>query len=93
MRIVRRPLAQADMDAIWSYVAEWDHAAADRIIDRITQATDRLVDYPRSGRLHPDIGKDWRSVSARPYVIFYQLARDRIEILRVMHGAQDMPKA
>ncbi|MBD8545550.1 type II toxin-antitoxin system RelE/ParE family toxin [Sphingomonas sp. CFBP 8760] len=91
MRIVRRPAAQDDIDALWSYTARHDIAAADRVVDRIVHATERLRLFPRSGRDHDDWQPGLRSVPASPYIVFYRVSADRIEIVRVLHGARDVP--
>jgi toxin ParE1/3/4 len=91
MRIVRRPAAQEDVDALWAYIAQHDLAAADRMIDRIVDATGRLVQFPYSGRDHGDRHPGLRSITASPYLVFYRVMADRIEIVRVLHGARDVP--
>ncbi len=91
MRIVRRPKAQDDIDALWSYIARRDIVAADRTVDRIVDATDRLSLFPYSGRDCSDWKPGLRSISASPYIVFYRVTADHIDIVRILHGARDVP--
>ena len=42
-------VAEADMLAIWEYIGEDNLAAADRMIDRFTEAFERLAQFPDAG--------------------------------------------
>ena len=90
MRIVRRPAAQDDIDGLWSYVAR-RNIAADRLVDRIVDATEGLRLFPHSGKDRSDWYPGLRSITASPYIIFYRISADRIDIARVLHGARDVP--
>jgi toxin ParE1/3/4 len=91
MNIVRRPAAQDDIDALWFYIARRDIAAADRMVDRIVAATERLRLFPYSGNDRSDWRPGLQSIGASPYIILYRVSADRIEIVRVLHGARDVP--
>jgi plasmid stabilization system protein ParE len=55
-------LAEQDLDAIWSYVAEdASPATADRLIDAIIDRFELLAEQPRMGRLRPEFGEGVRS--------------------------------
>jgi plasmid stabilization system protein ParE len=42
-------VAEADMLAIWEYIAQDNIAAADRVIDRFTVAFERIASFPEAG--------------------------------------------
>ncbi len=90
MRIVRSRFAGADLESIWRYIAKDDPIAADGMIDRLTAATDRLRDFPLSSQDRSEVGPDLRSIPSWPYVIYFRVLDDRVQILRVVHGAQDV---
>lgn len=48
--LIVSPLAEEDLEEIWSFVAERDVEAADRLIDSITGRFDHLLAYPEAGR-------------------------------------------
>jgi plasmid stabilization system protein ParE len=92
--------AQQDLIDIWGYFARVaSSATADRLVDEIEAAANRLVIDPRMHRvrrdLSPNLPGELRSVSAHPYTLFYRMnpqsahGREEIEILRVLHERRD----
>lgn len=92
--------AQQDLIDIWGYFAHVSSpATADRLVDEIEAAANRLVIDPRMHRVRPDLIPDLpgelRSVSAHPYTLFYRLnpqsahEHEEIEILRILHERRD----
>src|SRR5262245_25169681 len=78
------------------YIAQNNPEAAERFLDALEAAFARLADMPRVGA-----PQEWRSARLREvrmwpipqfsnYLIFYRERGDRIEVLRVLHGAQDV---
>lgn len=84
------PLAEEDLEEIWSFVAERDVEAADRLIDEITGRFDHLLAYPEAGRARHELLVNLRSLPVKRYVIFYQPTDDGVEIFRVLHGSRDV---
>ena len=66
------PLAERDLDEIWSYVAEdASPTTADRFIDDIIDRFDLLAEQPRMGRTRSEFGPGVRSFAVENYVIYY----------------------
>lgn len=86
--LIVSPLAEEDLEEIWSFVAERDVEAADRLIDEITNRFDHLLAYPEAGRARHDLLVNLRSLPVMRYVIFYQPTDDGVEIFRVLHGSR-----
>ena len=57
----------------------------------IEERCDTLAENPSLGRSRPELGRNIRSFPAGSYVIFYRAIDDGIEIVRVLHGAMDVP--
>lgn len=57
---------------------------------RIGSVFQMLMENPLAGRERPDIQKDLRSFPVGRYVVFYLPLADGIEVVRVMHGQQDI---
>lgn len=91
MRIRRLPRAIRDIDEIWDWVAAEDMRAAERLAERITHATDRLADFPESGSPRPELGRDVRSIVVGRYIVVYRVGPDSVDIVRVVHGARELP--
>jgi toxin ParE1/3/4 len=82
--------AESDLDSIWSFIAADNRNAADAVIDRITDTFEMLLNMPFAGRARLEFGGDLRSMAVGNYVVFYVALSDGIEIVRVMHGRQDI---
>jgi toxin ParE1/3/4 len=54
-RIITSPLAQADIDQIWDYIARDSLLNADRFVDRIEQRFRLLAANPRLGVAREDL--------------------------------------
>jgi toxin ParE1/3/4 len=86
--------AKADVDRIWSYIAE--HAGietADRLIDRITARFPMLAKTPEAGRAVDRLEPGLRVFPIGNYLIYYRKARGGISIARVIHGMRDQEGA
>jgi toxin ParE1/3/4 len=58
--------------------------------ERIGQVFKMLVQNPLAGRERPDLQRGLRSFPVGSYLVFYVPASDGVEIVRVMHGRQDI---
>jgi len=77
------PLADRDLEEIWSYVAEdASPTTADRLV------FDSLAEQLRIGRAHPEFGPGVRSLAVENYVIYYREEGD-VLIARILHGRRD----
>jgi len=82
--------AQDDLAAIRSYIARDSEHYAQRTIDRLVTAPERLLAWPHSGRVVPEVGdEDLRELIVGPYRIVYRLASAHIGIVTVFHGARE----
>lgn len=89
--VVYRPLADSDLEGLYLYLYSRSEAAADSYVEDLLTAIWRLAQMPYSApqRLpnHPDV----RVASVRNHLVLYRPFSDGdgIEVLRVVHGAQD----
>lgn len=84
------PAGRGRLEEIWSFVAERDVEAADRLIDEIAGRFDHLLAYLEAGRARHELLVNLRSLPVKRYVIFYQPTDDGVEIFRVLHGSRDV---
>jgi toxin ParE1/3/4 len=82
--------ARADLEDIWTYIAQDTSAAADRFLDRIHRVCLRLASAPRIGRPRDDLAAGLRSFPVGHYVIFYRDSTAAIEVVRVLSGYRDI---
>jgi plasmid stabilization system protein ParE len=92
LRWTRR--AREDLASIRAFITEESPNYAALVIGRIIGATDRLAQFPESGRSVPEFARpDVREVIYRPYRIVYRLVgTDELHILTVHHGARPFPE-
>jgi len=89
-RILRRPLAGADVDEIWDYIAEDSMVEADAWVDRLDAKLRLLAAQPLMGRARDELSPGVRSLPFGRYVIFYLPLSDGIEVVRLLHSARDI---
>jgi toxin ParE1/3/4 len=84
--------AVEDLKAVRAYIARHNPSAAVDIAQRIRHAVKILSDYPAAGRAGrvPNIRE--LVVTGTPYKLPYRVRVETIEILRVLHGAQQWPE-
>ena len=79
--------AEADLDAIWEFIAEDSLEAADRMIDAIEATIEALVPFPHQGHRRPDLTeRPLRFTTAGNYLIAYAPDRRPLWVVAVMHG-------
>jgi toxin ParE1/3/4 len=83
--------ARNDLDAIWNYIAQDDPAAADQVVHSWVSKFKLLASMPEMGRRREELSKGLRSFPVRNYIIFYRPFSEGVEIVRVLHGARDLP--
>jgi len=87
--IVWSPEAQSDLSDIWDYHLEVaGRRTADRIVRKIVDTSLPLEAHPFAGRARDEIRKRLRSLAAKPYVLFYRVRADLVEI--VLDGRRDL---
>ncbi len=84
------PSALDDVESIAAYIAKDSVEMASLCVSRLFDATDRLQEFPFSGRIIPEINKpDYREVIYGTYRIMYRVERNEVWITGVIHGARD----
>jgi toxin ParE1/3/4 len=77
--------------SIYEYVAHDSKPYAERLIDKLTKRSEQIAAFPLSGRMVPEYrDESIREVIERPYRIIYRIKADQIDILAVVHGAQEL---
>lgn len=89
-RPLKSPQAEIDLMAIWDYIAADNLPAADALLGRIEATFNMLAETPFAGRDRSDLRAELRSFPVRNYLIFYMPTPDGVEVVRVMHGRQDI---
>lgn len=93
MIILWSPEAINDLAALRAYIAEDDPAAAQRVVLPIIRSIEQLL------AAHPDMGRAGRVSGTRelvvpktPTIVPYRIRNNRLQVLRVYHGARKWPE-
>jgi plasmid stabilization system protein ParE len=85
------PTAEADIEDIWSYIAEDSPAAAEAFILALEKCADTLKMCPERCPLVPEnelLGTRYRHLLHGNYRIIYRISGNTVFVLRVIHGAR-----
>ncbi|MBS3983587.1 MAG: type II toxin-antitoxin system RelE/ParE family toxin [Dethiobacter sp.] len=93
-KIKYAPAAVDDMDEIFSYISSDNIAAAETLLDKLSDTIARLATYPNMGIVlsdedYPLIQQGYRFIVVPPYLVFYRLAEDMVIVHRILHGRRD----
>lgn len=84
------PAAQADLNEIWSYIAEDSFEAADRFLTFLFGRFAFLAGSPFMGHARDELQAGLRSFPVRNYFVLYRIENAHIEVVRVLSGARDL---
>ena len=89
-RVLKRPLAENDLDEIWLYIAQDNPDSADALLDKIEERCQALAQFPFIGTDRDELMPDLRSLPVGNYLIFYLPIEGGIEVVRVLPGMRDI---
>ena len=85
--------ALSDLNAIAEYIALDKPSAAINLVQKVFSSTDRLEQFPESGRKPPEFKKSkYLEIIVNPCRIFYRIEGDKIYILYVMRSERKLRK-
>jgi toxin ParE1/3/4 len=85
------PLAEADLEDIWLYTLNnWSLDQADKYYAQLMAAVEGLASGDRIGRNAGDIRAGYWKYGEGRHFIFYMLADDRLDVIRVLHKQMDV---
>ena len=90
MELFWTPEATQDRDEIDDYIKAGNPAAALALDELFAEKAGHLVDYPGLGRLGRIDGTR-ELVAHRHYILVYDVAGERVRVLRVLHAAKKWP--
>ncbi len=92
-RLVILPAARADLVEIADFIAQDDSRRAlsfvAEIEARMRAAAERPGSFPARDELHAGL----RAARHGRYLIFFVEEGDEVRVVRVLHGARDLPRA
>jgi toxin ParE1/3/4 len=94
VRLVYRPSFVDDLARSYTWIAQENLSAAERFLDIVEAAALRLTDFPDMGAPRDELRLGLRSLRVRPFkhLVFYRTEGANVVLIRLLHGAQDLPK-
>jgi plasmid stabilization system protein ParE len=87
------PEALQDLQELWDYIATENLDAADRVIDTLFAAFERLAALPGLGHTREDLtDRPLRFWTVDAYLVIYRAERTPIEIVAVTRGGRGIPR-
>lgn len=87
------PAAFRDFDSIIDFVAADDPVAALEQGDEIVEQVANLIQHYQLGRTGRVKGTRELIIARTPYIAAYRIKRGNIQILRILHSAQQWPSS
>ncbi|MDB9309707.1 type II toxin-antitoxin system RelE/ParE family toxin [Aphanizomenon sp. CS-733/32] len=79
-----------DINEICDYLSGFNLESANQFLNNIEQKCQVLAQFPNMGRSYAEILPELRGISVNPYIIFYRLIKDDVEIIRVVNGYRNL---
>ena len=80
-----------DLNAIGAYFERTSRQYARSIVARLYTAPEALTEHPHLGRVVPEVEVEHiREIVREGYRVVYIVSDDRVEVLAVLHGRQDI---
>ena len=86
-KLIWSPRAIEDIEAIAEYIARDSITYAESTVERIFQAPERLIQFPKLGRVVPEKNNEaYLSRLSRMTTIIYEILASEVHVLTVVHG-------
>ncbi|MGH9524196.1 MAG: type II toxin-antitoxin system RelE/ParE family toxin [Terriglobales bacterium] len=91
-RVKRTKEADEDIVDIWTYIADDNSTAADRLLKTFESTFAMLARRPLLGRSRDELLPGLRSFPVGNYVVFYHRIKGGVSIIHVMSAARDVTR-
>jgi toxin ParE1/3/4 len=90
--VLFRQVALRDLEQIGRRIALENPAAAQRFREAAIRRIGLLRDFPESAQPRPEFGPEIRTIPIGRYIVILRTALPKVIILRIVHGARDLPR-
>jgi toxin ParE1/3/4 len=92
-QLVIAPAAKNDLKDIYQYgLRQWGQSQSESYLSTIKKQLWLLTQQPLMGTERPELLPNTRSLPIESHTLFYRVAVNRVEIIRVLHGRQDLQR-
>ena len=79
------------MEAIGDYIGADNPKRAVSFVQELREQCRRIAQNPLGYQPRPELAANLRSYAYGHYVIFFEVTSEEVAIVRVLHGARDLP--
>jgi toxin ParE1/3/4 len=90
-RIALTPRAQQDLEDLFDYMDARQAHGSDLFAEKFDEACRLFLAHPSMGATAEELAPSLRQFRVWNYVVFYRPSADGLEIVRIIHGARDIP--
>ena len=91
LRVVWSKEAADDLQRIAEFIGRDSQAYAKAVVRRVLESTGRLAQFPRMGRVVPEVGDEaFRELLIHSYRVIYRIEDEVVTIGAVAHGKQSL---
>jgi toxin ParE1/3/4 len=91
-QILRTEQAQQDLESILDHLDSQSIETGDRFAERFDQTCELHATHPQLGASAEEYAPNLRLFTVWNYTVFYRPIDGGIELIRIIHGARDIPK-
>jgi toxin ParE1/3/4 len=91
MQLLITPLAARDLEEIADYIALDNPNRAGSFVAELPAHCQKICLNPLGYRRRPELSDNLRSCAHGKYVIFFESTTQQVTIIRILHGARDIP--
>ena len=92
MQLLITPLAAFDLEEIGDYIAQDNPVRAGSFVAELRAHCEKICLSPAGYRRRPELSDDLCSCTHGNYVIFFESTTEQVTIVRILHGARDIPE-
>ena len=90
MKVEFSPASEADFEDIGDHIALQNPMRAVSFVRELRIKATRIGEFPNAGPPRFQWGDGVRIAIHGPYLLVYRVRNERVQILRVVHGARDL---
>jgi len=83
------PRASGEIDAIFDYLSRESPSATAGFARRLDEVLSRIAEYPLTSRSTTRRHTRLANTAPYPYLVFYQVLQNEIEVVAVRHGVRN----
>ena len=91
MQLLITPLAARDLEEIGDFIAQDNPIRAGSFVADLQAHCQKICLNPSGYRRRPELSDNLRSCAHGSYVIFFESTTQQVTIIRILHGARDIP--